>query len=117
MTSITIAVSDGEHHVPGFAVEAAANLACMHDPTVRRWIAEHRPPGPGFVLVADPEWVNPGGGTMSLTFPVDNRDAAAAAAIREKIRATPRPAETTLPSREPGCPAVPGSAPSEGEHR
>ena len=91
MTSITIAVSDDEHRVPGFAVEAVPDLMCMHDPTVRQWIAEHRPAeGRGFVLVADPEWVNRGDGTLSLTFPVDDRDAEAVAARREKIGMTPR---------------------------
>lgn len=92
MTSITIAVSDDEHRVPGFAVEAAAGLACMHDPTVRRWIAEHRP-ADGFVLVANPEWVNRGDGTESLTVPVDDRDAVAVAAIWAKIMTSCTPAE------------------------
>src|SRR5260370_37535126 len=84
MTSITIAVSDDDHRVPGFAVEAAADLACMHDPAVRRWIAEHRGAEPGSVLVAHPEWVNPGDGTESLTFPVDDRDAETIGAIWAK---------------------------------
>jgi hypothetical protein len=93
MTSITIAVSDDEHRVAGFAFEAVADLACMHDPTVRPWIAEHRPGEHGFVLVADPEWVNPGDGTESLTFPIDDRDAETIAAIWAKIATSCRPAD------------------------
>jgi hypothetical protein len=94
MTSITIAVSDNEHRVPGFAVEAIADLFCMHDPAVRHWIDEHRPPAgsDGFVLVADPEWVNPGDGTESLTFPVAERDAEAIGAIWARIKTGCRPA-------------------------
>jgi hypothetical protein len=93
MTSITIAVSDADHRVPGFAVEAVPDLMCMHDPAVRQWIAEHRPAEGGFVLVADPEWVNRGDGTESLTVPVDDRDAVAVAAIWAKIMTSCTPAE------------------------
>jgi hypothetical protein len=93
MASITIAVSDNEHRVPGFAVEAVPDLMCMHDPAVRRWIAEHRLPEPGCVLVADPEWVNRGDGTESLTFPVDERDAEVVAAKWEHTRSLPRRAD------------------------
>jgi hypothetical protein len=95
MASVTLAVSDNDHRVPGFAVEAAADLFCMHDPAVRQWIAERQSStGPdGFVLVARPEWVNPGDGTESLTFPVGERDAEAISAIWAKINTSCRPAD------------------------
>ena len=93
MNSITIAVSDSEHHVPGFAVEAVADTAFMHDPTVRRWIAENRPAEPGFVVVADPEWANPGDGTESLTFPAHDRDAEVVAAKWAQIKTSARAAD------------------------
>ena len=95
MSSITIAVSDDAHRVPGFAVERAADLFCMHDPAVRQWIAQQQETAgsEGYVLVADPEWVNPGDGTESLTFPVGERDADAIAAIWAKLRTSCRPAD------------------------
>ena len=86
MTSITIAVSDEDHHVPGLAVEAFASLFCMHDRAVREWITGHRGLWPSAVVVADPSWVNPGDGTESLTFPVVERDAEAVAARWAKSR-------------------------------
>ena len=83
MSSITLARSTSTHRVPGVDVEAVSNLACMHDPTVRQWITAHRGFG-GVVLIADDEWVNPGDGTESLTFPADKRDVATLAAIRRE---------------------------------
>lgn len=93
MPSITLAVSDAEHPVPGFAPEALAGMFCMHDPAVRRWIEDHRPPEPGVVVIADPAWVNQGDGTDSLTFPVCDRDAEAVAAMWEHIMSLPVPAD------------------------
>lgn len=93
IASITLAVSDANHCVPGFAVEAIADLFCMHDPTVRQWIAEHRPPEPAVVLVADPEWVNRGDGTESLTFSIGERDAEAIGTIWAKINTSCRLAD------------------------
>jgi hypothetical protein len=89
MTSITIAVTDREHPVPGFAVEAIRDLCCMHDPAVQEWVTAHRMAA-AFVVVADPEWVIPDDGTESLAVLVSEQDAAAVAAIWAKLKASPR---------------------------
>jgi hypothetical protein len=91
--SITLASTDWSGKVPGFDAEQAADCAFMHDPTVRAWIAEQRAKGtpaePVRILVADDEWVNPGG-AESLTFPVHPRDAEAVADIRWELKPPPR---------------------------
>jgi hypothetical protein len=91
MSSITLAVSDSGHPVPGFAVERVADLFCTHDPAVRAWIAEQREAAgdDGCVLVADPDWVNPGDGTQSLSFPVGEQDAEVVDAIRAHLKTMP----------------------------
>jgi len=80
INSITLAVSGSDHAVPGLDVAAAGHLFWAHDATVRAWIAE-RQAGGAVVVIARPEWVNPGDGTESLTFPVGERDAEIMAAI------------------------------------
>ena len=89
MTSITLAVPDREHPVPGFAVEAIQDLGCMRDPEVQEWVTAHRMAG-DLVVVTDFGWVNPDEGIESLTFPVSEQDAEAVAAIWAKLKASRR---------------------------
>jgi hypothetical protein len=59
---------------------------------VRRWIAERQAAetdeNPARIIVADDEWVNPGG-FESLTFPVDPRDMEAVEEIRRELKPPP----------------------------
>jgi hypothetical protein len=91
MPSVTLAVTDQDHPVPGFAVEAVRDLFFMHDPEVKDWVTRHRLKG-AFVIVADPEWVNRGQ-TASLTIPVDQQDAEAVAAILANLKGRDHEAE------------------------
>jgi hypothetical protein len=99
MTSVTIAVSDHDHPVPGFAVEMVADTFFMHEAAVRMWIAEERQASSGdpsaAILVADPGWVNPGDGTHSLTFWVEERDAEVVACHWARLKASIRRAAET----------------------
>lgn len=96
--SITLVATDWSGRIPGFDAEQASDCAFMHDPTVRAWIAEQRAKGtpdePVRVLVADDEWVNPGG-TESLTFAVDLRDMEAVEDVRRVLK--PPPSRTPAP--------------------
>ena len=93
ITGITLAVSTPENRVPGFAVEAAAHLFCMHDPAVRQWISVHRPAGyDSFILVTPDDWRNPGG-VESLTFPIEDHDADELAAIWAGLMTSCSPAQ------------------------
>jgi hypothetical protein len=83
MTSITLAVSDSEHPVPGISPTLADRLFCMHAQPVQAWIAEHQTPG-AVVLIARPDWLNRGG-FESLTIPMGVREAEAMAAIWERV--------------------------------
>ena len=84
MNSITLAVNDAEHVVPGIDVAAAGHLFWAHDTTVRAWIAKHQARG-AVVVIAKPEWIDPGDGAESLTFPVGERDAKIMAGIWERV--------------------------------
>lgn len=83
MSGVTLAVADDTHQPPGIDAHLADLLFCMHDQTVRRWVAEQEAAG-GRVVIADDDWVNPGSGQESLTFPVHDRDAALLAQIRKE---------------------------------
>jgi hypothetical protein len=89
---ITLVSTDWSGKIPGFDAEQAADCAFMHDPVVRAWIAEQRATGtpgePVRILVADDEWVNPGG-VESLTFPVHPRDAEEIEDIRRELKPPP----------------------------
>lgn len=93
---ITLVATDWSGKVPGFDAEQAADCAFMHDPAVRRWITEQRgkgtPDDPARIIVADDEWVNPGG-VESLTFPVDPRDMAAVEEVRRELKPPPHRTE------------------------
>ena len=85
MASITIAVTDKDHQVPGIACSLAADLFIMHAPPVREWIANEERDGSRCVI-ADDEWVNRGD-HVSLTIPAEARDLEALADIRERLTA------------------------------
>jgi hypothetical protein len=91
--SITLVSTDWSGEIPGFDAEQAGGCAFMHDPTVRRWISDQQTVGAlntdhVRILVADDEWVNPGG-VESLTFPADPRDMAAVEGIRRELEPPP----------------------------
>jgi hypothetical protein len=90
--SVTLVSTDWSGKVPGFDAEQAKDCAFMHDPAVRRWIAKQRAADtisePTRILVADDEWVNPGG-FESLTFPVDPRDMEVVEDIRRELKPPP----------------------------
>jgi hypothetical protein len=86
MASITLAMSDDEHPVPGIDCALAAGLFVMHAPAVRNWIAEQRAAAGnhGLIVMADDEWVNPGG-YQSLTVAASQLDVDALDSIRESF--------------------------------
>jgi hypothetical protein len=90
---VTLVSTDWSGKIPGFDAEQAKNCAFMHDPTVRRWISDQQViaalnTGSVRILIADDEWVNPGG-VESLTFPVHPRDMEAVEDIRRKLKPPP----------------------------
>src|SRR5712691_5075755 len=89
MSSITFAMSDEDHPVPGIDCALGAVLFVMHVPAVRAWILEQRTAagGQGLIVIADDDWANPGGGYQSLTVPASDADLSALAAIRAKAAA------------------------------
>lgn len=89
MHSITFALADDEHPVPGIDALLAAVLFVMHAPAVRDWIRQQRAAARnrGLVVIADDEWVNPGG-YESLTVPATQPDLWALAEIRAKATAS-----------------------------
>jgi hypothetical protein len=104
MASITLAVVDREHTPPGFGIEWISDLACMHDPAVRQWVAEHEPESAdGFIVVADPSWGSPGG-FETLTFPVGERDEIVIAGLWLSFlaRCVPAGIRVTVPPRAEG---------------
>ena len=88
MPSITLAMSDDDHPVPGVDCALAAGLFVMHATAVRDWIYQQRAANGnrGLIVMADDEWVNPGGGYQSLTVPVSELDLDALDVIREEMR-------------------------------
>lgn len=86
MNSITFAMRDEDHPVPGFDCSLAAVLFVMHAPAVRDWLREQRIAAGdrGLLVIADDEWVNPGG-YQSLTVPASEADMAALGVTRRKI--------------------------------
>jgi hypothetical protein len=96
--------------VPGFAVDAAAHLFCMHDPAVRQWIGAQRSVGDdSFILVTPDDWRNPGG-VDSLTFPIEDRDAAELAAIWDRLTTSCAPAQPPRPDAPTGPALTPRQA-------
>lgn len=97
---ITLVSTDWSGKIPGFDAEQAKDCAFMHDPTVRKWIAEARAAGtpdePVRILIADPGWGIPGGGIESLTFPVHPRDMETVEGIRREL--APPPSRTGEPA-------------------
>jgi hypothetical protein len=89
---VTLVSAGWSGKVPGFDAGQAKDCMFMHDPTVRRWIAERQAAetdeNPARIIVADDEWVNPGG-FESLTFPVDPRDMEVVEGIRWELGLPP----------------------------
>lgn len=87
MESITFALAGAEHPVPGIDCALAAGLFVMHAQPVRDWIAGQQAAAGNhsLVVIADDEWINPGGSYRSLTVPADERDIEALGSIREKV--------------------------------
>lgn len=89
MPSITLALSDDEHPVPGIDCALAPGLFIMHVRVVQQWIAELRAAygNCGLVVIADDEWTNPGG-YESLTIAASRPDINALQAIRQRLADT-----------------------------
>lgn len=88
-SSITFALSTDDRPVPGIDALQAAVLFVMHAPPVRKWIRETRAAAGnhGLIVIADDEWVNPGG-FESLTVPASKIDTDALNSIRGKLART-----------------------------
>jgi hypothetical protein len=83
-SGLTLARSTADKPVPGIDASEFPVLFCMHDPTVRQWIADMRKDGAA-VVVADEAWRNPGG-YETLEFGIFEADAERVQRVRDGDR-------------------------------
>jgi hypothetical protein len=84
MNSITLALRDEHHPVPGIAASLAADLLAMRAAPVHAWIRSRATYG-GVIVIADDEWANPCG-FETLEIPADQIDVNALNMIKLKVR-------------------------------